>query len=136
MVIMLQRLQVKNKQHVMAIGMRFKSHKGLKVDKRKKKDEKEEQIRVMNEKQENKKRKKKKKLSFLLPLFIASSPFDSSSSSSFSTFKKKKKTMLVERHSYLSGNKMIMFLSLFFPIITSSDIKLVKKMRRRSHLHS
>jgi hypothetical protein len=37
MVIMLQRLQVKNKKNVMAIGMRFKSHKGLKVDKRKKK---------------------------------------------------------------------------------------------------
>ncbi len=35
----------------MAIGMQFKSHKGLKVDKREKKDEEEEQIHVMNEKQ-------------------------------------------------------------------------------------
>jgi hypothetical protein len=43
--------------------------------------------------------------------------------------------MIVERHSHLSGNKMIMFLPLFFPIITSSDIKLAKKVRR-SHLHS
>jgi len=43
--------------------------------------------------------------------------------------------MLVEKHSHLSGNKMIIFLSLFFPIITSSDIKPVKKMRRKSHLH-
>jgi hypothetical protein len=51
MVIMLQRLQVKNKKNVMAIGMQFKSHKGLKVDKREKKDEEEEQIHVMNEKQ-------------------------------------------------------------------------------------
>jgi len=44
--------------------------------------------------------------------------------------------MLVERHLRLSGNKMIMFLSFFFPIITSSDIKPAKKMRKRSHLHS
>jgi chorismate mutase len=31
---------------------------------------------------------------------------------------------------------MIMFLPLFFPIITSNDIKLAKNVRRRSHLHS
>lgn len=98
--------------------------KASKWTKGKKKDEEEKQIHVMNEKQE---KKKEKRIVFSFAFVYSFFSICFFFFLFFFNFQKKKKTMLVERHSRLSGNKMIMFLSLFFPIITSSDIKLAKK---------